>query len=145
MSSSRPIRWSLGLGATCLLSSCDLFLAGACDHEYRDPVLALALRSGGPGTISLSGFSIDGRAVSALDQLAVPPAFHVRVVDDALICEVPCGFGVEEGRYTFTAGASGFAPTPVDVEARYDDFDSGCPSSNSGSTQIAVLLRPEEP
>ena len=73
------------------------------------------------------------------------PAFGISLVNGELRCDTPCGFGVVEGPYEFTVKAPGYLDKRVTTMASYSRFDGGCPSSNSGSTEITVSLAPTPP
>jgi len=112
---------------------------------FEDPVLAVDLGRTAPlrpSVLALTAFRLDGRPFSPSSQWAGGPAYRVTVRADTVLCEVPCGFGFQEGRYELVATVPGFLPADLTVEARYDDFDGGCPSSNAGSTRVTVDLTP---
>lgn len=120
-------------------------MPGACEHVFRDPVLAVRLDVVGPlrpGAFALTDFQINGRSRPPAPHWTQAPAYRAQIRGDTLFCEGACGFGFEEGAYDFTAGAVGFDQRPVRVDARYQDGDGGCPSSSEGSTQITVTLVP---
>ncbi len=127
------------------LSGCVLG-GGPCIHTYEDPVLVIREVRGPQGIllspVTISGLAFAGRLVEDLAQYATPPGFNVQVVPEGLRCVVACGLGVSEGIYDLTVVALGYAPKVVRVDARYRNFDGGCPSSNSGSTEVAVVLQP---
>jgi hypothetical protein len=135
--------------AAAALAGCDNPLgAGPCVHTYDDPVLEIdAARSTADAAIDaviLSELALDGRAVTPAELLGAAPDSGVEALDDGRIrCDVPCGFGYAEGSYAFTAAAEGYQPGALTVEARYDDFSGGCPSSSAGGTTVSVELSPE--
>lgn len=128
--------------AAFVIDGCDFPGAGPCIHVYEDPVIRMAAVTGADGgtvgSVTLSGFAVDGRSVNA--SMLLEAAYGVDVVEGALVCDVACGFGTEPGTYTFTIDAEGHAPEPVTVEARYAEFSGGCPSSSSGSTVVDLEL-----
>ena len=144
VASPKTVRGFLAAAALALVSGCDV--VGACLHEYKDPVLALRLQVSGsapPMTIRLTDVRLGGgRPLQDVRYLVGPPAYRARAVADTVECDAPCGFAFDEGRYAFVAIAAGFRPESVTVEARYDAFHGGCPSSNAGSTVLTVPLVP---
>ena len=140
-----PLKTGLIVSAgIALLGGCRV-LGGPCHHTFHDPVLVVTgVRdpNGNPvSRITISDLAFLGRPVTDFRVLLLLPSFNVRQVGNDIECSVECGFGVEEGEYRFTATAATGATT-VRVQARYRDFDGGCPSSNSGSTRITVQLSP---
>ena len=126
------------------LAGCQV--VGACEHVFKDPVLAVQLNAVGasrPGTPALTGFQLNGRSQPPTPDWTNAPAYRVQIRGDTLFCQATCGFSFNEGGYQFTASADGFAPRPVAVDARYQEFDGGCPSSSQGSTRITLTLTPE--
>lgn len=63
-------------------------------------------------------------------------------INGELRCDIPCGFGVLEGQYEFTVKAPGYLDHRVTTMASYRRFEGGCPSRNSGSTEITLSLVP---
>jgi len=133
--------------AVVVLEACDS--VGACDHTYEDPVLTI-VRVEGSNAVSLTSVTISDvvvafRPVGDLSSLTAPPAFGLSLVNGELRCDIPCGVGVVEGRYEFTVKAPGYRDQRVTAMASYPRFEGGCPSRNSGSTEISVLLEPVAP
>lgn len=121
---------------------------GPCIHTYRDPVLAItAARDSASGariaSILVTDVAFGGRSQPVGSLLGL--AFGASTRSDTLVCGIPCGFGTSEGQYTFSATAPGYAVAQVSVNARFARFDGGCPSSNSGSTEISVSLSRTQP
>lgn len=130
--------------ATAPLAGCDGLGAGPCVHVFEDPVIRIADVQSAAGDaidrVEFSEFRVRGTSVDA-DALADDPAYGVQVTSEGtLLCDVPCGFAVDEGAYEFRVEADGYQSRALDVEARFQDFSGGCPSSNSGSTEISVQL-----
>lgn len=128
-----------------VLLGCD-GLAGPCEHTYLDPVLEIVRVTDAEdqtaiGEVALGHFSLDGNGVE-MARLAAGPAFGIEVEGQEIICTVACGFGVEQGTYRFRVRAAGYAPLDASLDARYSEFNGGCPSSNSGGMRVAVELTP---
>lgn len=128
------------------LAACDIAGPGVRVHRYEDPVLTLtSVRSayGAPvDSVVLGDFTIDGRPVSGAS--LVTEAHHgVELLDDGrLLCRGECGFGTLEGTYRFTAAAEPYGSAAVEVDALYDEFHGGCPSSSAGTTEAEIMLLP---
>ena len=129
--------------AVILLQACDS--VGACDHVYQDPVLTIQRVDGGSSgpltAVSISDVLVAAQVVDP-SRLITRPAFGLSLVNGVLRCDLACGFGVVEGSYQFTVSAAGHSDRRVTATASYPKFDAGCPSRNSGSTQITVSLDP---
>jgi hypothetical protein len=132
------------VSAVSLLAATGCQIAGACEHTYRDPVLAVDVAvagSGQPLTAALVAFRVGGHALTPDPSWVGPPAYGVQLRGDSILCAGSCGFGYAEGRYEFAVAVPGFEDGAVNVIAAYAAFDGGCPSSNSGSTHVRVDLR----
>lgn len=133
-------------GTTILTSSlagCRALGAGECSHTFRDPVLAILAARDSATTapispVGLTSFTLGGYPTEGV--IFLPNSVNVRLVGDTMVCTIPCGFSNIEGHYTFRAGAPGYVPRTVSVNARYANFDGGCPSSSGGSTNASIAL-----
>lgn len=132
------------LTAVACLHGCNS--TGACQHVYEDPVLVIARVDGsgsGPlAAVTISDVVIAGQAVGNLGSLTAAPAFGLSLANGELRCAISCGFGVVEGRYEFLVKGPGYRDRQVTTTASYSTFEGGCPSRNSGTTRITVLLEP---
>jgi hypothetical protein len=63
--------------------------------------------------------------------------------DSMLICNLPCGFGTNEGNYSLKVSANGYKDTVIQSVARYSIQKSGCPSSSSGGARITFQMVPK--
>jgi hypothetical protein len=139
-------RWLAPLIAALLLEGCDS--VGACVHTFEDPVLSIVRVEGSSvllNSVTISDVVIALQPVGNLGSLTTPPALGISIVNGELRCDVPCGFGVAEGQYEFTVKAPGYLDQRVTTMASYSRFDGGCPSSNSGRTELTVSLAPTAP
>jgi hypothetical protein len=137
---SRSVLVAVGISVTL---GCQQVGVGPCIHTYRDPVLVITAATdsatGRPiAPLFLTRLTVDGQAQVVGHVLTT--AFRARSQGDTIVCDVPCGFGTNEGRYGFIASATAYASRPVTVDARFASFDGGCPSFNAGSTEMSVLL-----
>lgn len=139
--------WLAPLAAAAIvLEGCDS--VGACDHTFEDPVLTIVWVEGSSmllNSATISDVVIALQPVGNLGSLTAPPALGVSLVNGELRCDVPCGFGIQEGRYEFTVKAPGYVNQRVTTMASYSQFEGGCPSRNSGSTEITLSLTPTAP
>jgi hypothetical protein len=140
---ARESRLVLVAAGAVLTVGCQEFAGGPCVHTYRDPVLAVTRATDGAtgariAPLFLTAVTVGGQAPGVSYLLTT--AFGARAQGDTIVCDVPCGFGTSEGRYGFTASATGYAPRLITVDARFARFDRGCPSSNAGSTETSVSL-----
>jgi hypothetical protein len=140
-------RWLAPIvAAVVVLEGCDA--VGACLHTFEDPVLAIVRVEGTNvllTSVTISDVVIASQPVGNPGNLTAPPALGISLLNGALRCDVPCGFGVAEGQYEFTVKAPGYLDQRVTTMASYSRFDGGCPSSNSRSTEITVSLAPTPP
>ena len=123
--------------------------AGPCVVNYLEPIVILdPIFDYGNGSVLLEDIEvtdirIDGR-LADLQTLAQAPAKNMRLSDSKLICTVsPCGFGTQNGRYTFTLVKTGYRSVPIEVQAKYlrsFGVPGGCAVSYSGSTYPWVLF-----
>jgi len=123
-------------------------LAGPCVHNYEDPILAIkTIEDAESGEqiprITINEVFIDSVRKDA-SSLVRESSQNVTIQDSSILCNVPCGFGTEAGRYQFTVHASGYEDTTMTQKnVRYENFDGGCPSSNSGSTTMSFTIEPK--
>jgi len=136
------------LGVALWLAGCepgdDSGTVGACVNLPGDEVLHLDEASGTTtdatiAEIVLSGFAIDGDAVSA-QSIAAERTTNITLDGNALNCVLPCSFGTQPGTWTFGASAAGYELTPQEIDADYDRFVSGCPSYDEDGTHVSITL-----
>jgi hypothetical protein len=77
-----------------------------------------------------------------VSQLTLSPSFGVAVEGNAVVCNLPCGFGTEAGRYTFSVSAAGHNTSDVVQEGRFQSA-GGCPLVYAGSTVLQFSLQPQ--
>jgi len=135
-------------GGLCLsLLGCREFGAGGCSHEYRDPLLVLraaqdSVKARAIARVGVSDITIGNRVVPLTYLMQSLPISRVTLSNDTLWCDVPCGFGNEEGVWRFAVSATGYRSQTMRVDAQYRHFDGGCPSYSEGSVIFAVRLAP---
>jgi len=116
-------------------------------HRYLTPILKVTsatVAGSGAGIDSLYVTSVllDGQSYS-FESLLETTTTGVELVDGVLVGVVPFGFGILRGRYSITVVAPGLNSATVEVEAAYREFGGGCPSYNSGPTEVVVQLAEE--
>lgn len=135
--------------------SCDQFKEdnqiGPCVHTYEDPVLHIkSVKNKNTGTdileiqihsLQKDGIPIKVDSTSSAYLIQASKGYNVTIRDSNLVCGIPCGFGFDEGSYQFVVSADGFRDTIIAVNAKYAVFKGGCPSSNSGGSQINIQLQ----
>lgn len=143
MRTAVQLRSGLITPALLLAVGCSELGAGGCEHTFRDPVLAITSVTDGASGVRVSPLQITAVSVGGQVQpvgYLLATAFGARAAGDTIVCDVPCGFGTTESRYSFTAAANGFVPQVITTEARYSRFEAGCPSYNAGSTRTSIAL-----
>lgn len=124
-------------------------VAGPCVHGYAEPVLTIRTATSQPsdeaiGRVVLRSLALNGRTVDVSTWGASSTwshvFFNITVENDALYCDVPCGFGGDDGRYDFVAVAADHYPLHVSIEARYASIHGGCPSFSDDGTDVALRL-----
>jgi hypothetical protein len=100
-----------------------------------------ATGSGTPlADVFIESITINGRDLSDLSSLVNHPAVNLSLDGARLRCRLPCGLGTEEGTWQMTVSAPGLQAKQFVIPVSYADFDGGCPSSNSGSTEVTLTL-----
>ena len=128
------------------MASCREDMGGPCIHTLEDPLLVVSsardIETGvAIDSLNIVRIRIDDVAITDPDYLiAGTPSFNVMPIDAGIRCRVACGFAGSEGRYDFDVEAEGYQSRTMTVEARYETFRGGCPSSNSGSVVLSVFL-----
>lgn len=127
----------LGAGS---LSGCS---AGPCVHTFEDEVLHLEeVRDAATGDaleeVVITELRYEGRAWGALSGDGLTD-----LGDGAARCRLPCSIAAQqEGRYELDLSADGYEATTLVVDATYQTFEGGCPSSNDDGTHATAELDP---
>jgi len=135
-----------------LLAGCDAIEQGVgpCDVRWKSPLIeitqAKADDSDKPiSEVSLTNFVLDSNAIGP-QYLDIDDAPNVEVDGDTLRCTVPCAFGRQQGNYAFTASASGYDSTRLELgEVEYTNREEEGPCPRiifSGSQEIGIRLSP---
>jgi len=117
---------------------------GPCVHTYKEPILNVtSLRDTAnynhPRFIILRELKING----SKEYGAYPLMESYGIVgnDSIYYCNIPFGFGVEEGKYEFIIEGEGFQPKQITIEnVSYSVFDGGCPSYNDGGKRVELII-----
>lgn len=125
--------------------SCET-LIGPCDHTYEETILQIeSVRNSKDGknieTIVLSEIKIDSVKIK-LSHFIEFVSSRVAIIDSTLICNPPCGFGTDSGKYSFRLSAKGFKDTMILCSPFYKIFKGGCPSSSNGGLRLNIILQP---
>jgi hypothetical protein len=126
----------------CLLS-CDNGV-GPCVHTYNEPILNItSLRDtvnyNHPRFVILRELKINGSKEYGAYPLT--KSYGIVENDSIFYCNIPFGFGVEEGKYEFIIEAEGFPPKQITIEnVHYSVFEGGCPSYNDGGKRVELII-----
>ena len=118
-------------------------LVGPCVHSYNEPILNItSVRDANNKPISfviLRDLKING--IKLFAQSLLHESYSIVASDSLFYCNIPFGFGVEEGTYEFIIEAEGLQPKMITIEdVKYTIFVGGCPSYSDGGTRIDILL-----
>lgn len=118
---------------------------GPCVHIYVEPILHIeSVRDAKTGsylqTLVLSDITID--SIRQDPFLLTAESHGLTALDSTLVANPPCAFGVQAGKYTFRASASGYRDTVVVCFPAYSSNSGGCPSSSNGGLRITLTLHP---
>jgi hypothetical protein len=141
-----PVRWARLLvttfaGACITLSTgCS---AGPCAHIYEEDILILnevrdALTNAPLQEVIVTEVRYEGTALATLvgDGLT-------SLGGDTYRCQLPCSFGTSfEGRYEVDLSVDGYEATTLVGDARYTEFQGGCPASSDGGTRLEGAITP---
>ncbi|MGD9899450.1 MAG: hypothetical protein AB7T22_10020 [Calditrichaceae bacterium] len=112
-------------------------------HIYEEPILSViavkdAATLQGIDSIELYSIRIDG--IEADLNILMDQSSNVILRDSTLICEVPCSFGTQPGKYSFVASAEGFRDSLYTLDVNYKYSEGGCPSRSWGSLEMEIEL-----
>ena len=135
-----------------LLAGCDALeqSVGPCDVRWESPLIeithAKAEDSDEPiSTVSLTNFVVDSNAIGP-QFLEIDDEPNVEIDGDTLRCTIPCAFGRQQGNYAFTAAASGYESTRLELgEVEYTNREEEGPCPRiifSGSQEVGIRLSP---
>jgi hypothetical protein len=117
---------------------------GPCVHIYEEPILHIEwARNSSTGsylrTIVLSDIMIDSTKQDPF--WLVTESRNVAVLDSTLVCNPPCAFGTQPGRYLLRVSGNGVRDTVIVCDPSYKINNGGCPSSSNGGLRITIDLR----
>lgn len=117
---------------------------GPCVHTYEDPVLHVESVTNAQNNQLVPAIRILEVTRNGIRQqpgyLRII-SYNAVAFDTTLVCNVPCGFGTDEGAYTLRVSAPGYRDTVIAVNGKYAVFKGGCPSSNSGGTKFSFQMQ----
>ena len=116
---------------------------GPCIHTYNEPILHLESiqdsLSNNISFVKLYDLRINGSLQTG--ESPIINSYSIVADDSIFYCNIPFGFGVEEGKYEFTIEAEGYKPKNFTIEnVTYSIFEGGCPSFNDGGKRIDLSL-----
>ena len=117
---------------------------GPCVHVNEEPILHIEwARNSQTGsylrTIVLSNILIDTTKHDPFWLLA--ESRNVAVLDSTLVCNPPCAFGTQPGKYSFRVSGIGVRDTVIICHPNYSINKGGCPSSSNGGLRITLNLQ----
>ena len=124
---------------------------GPCVHIMKDPILTIVGATEAPGGATVSELMIDSVLVDGdrrSNSLLITPlgfsddtlSFGLDTVDGRLRCTPPCAFNGDEGEWALYINTPGYRDTVITVDASFDTFNGGCPSSVEDGEEIEVVL-----
>jgi len=117
---------------------------GPCVHTYNEAILHITSVRDTLNNIPLTIVKLRNLKINGSTQFGANPLFesYSIVSDDSVFyCNVPFGFGVEEGKYEFIIEAAGYQPKHFTIEnVNYSIFEGGCPSFNDGGKRVDLYL-----
>ena len=128
----------------CFLSCEENNSTGPCVHTYNEPILNITsirdtVNFNHPRFIILRELKINGSKQFGAYPLTA--SYSIVTNDSIFYCNIPFGFGVEEGKYEFIIEAEGFQPKQITIEnVSYSVFEGGCPSYNDGGKRVELII-----
>jgi len=117
---------------------------GPCVHTYDEPILNITsvvdtVNYNHPRFVILRELKINGSREYGAFPLMV--SYGIVVNDSIFYCNIPFGFGVEEGKYEFIIEAEGFPQKQITIEnISYSVSEGGCPSYNDGGKRVELII-----
>jgi hypothetical protein len=119
-------------------------LVGPCVHEYKEPILNVtavydSINNTSVSFVTIKQLKINGHLQNTA--LILSNSYSVVANDSVYYCNVPFGFGTEEGTYEFIIEANGQFQKNIKIEnVSYSIFKGGCPSYNDGGKRIKIII-----
>lgn len=142
-SSELPVHLFFTSLAAAWVSASTGCIGGPCVHTYEEDVVFLedvrdALMDAPFSEVVVTEVRYAGNPLSSLSGEGLTP-----LGGGSYRCRLPCSFGTSfEGRYEIDLSADGYEATTLVGDARYAEFQGGCPSSNDGGTRLVGTLTP---
>jgi len=117
---------------------------GPCVHNYMEPILHITtvrdtIKNYSPSFVILHDLRINGN--TQISRLVLVDSYSIVAKDSLFYCNVPFGFGSEEGTYEFTVEAEGYELKYFKIDnVEYSIFQGGCPSYNDGGKRVELNL-----
>ncbi len=117
---------------------------GPCVHTYKEPVFNVESIQDTINNVSLRFVKLYSLKIDNLTQnpaSALFESYSVVTDDSVFYCNIPFGFGVEEGKYEFIIEAENYEPKTFTIEnVRYSIHDGGCPSYSDGGMKLKLYV-----
>jgi hypothetical protein len=116
---------------------------GPCIHTYEEPILHITAIRDTVNNVNIRFVLRELKINNSMQYGAyhMIPSYSMVSDDSIFYCNVPFGFGVENGKYQFIIEAEGYQPKHFTIESvDYSVFKGGCPSYNDGGKRITLYL-----
>lgn len=117
---------------------------GPCIHTYKEPIINIisiqdTLKNTYLSSVKLYNLKINGYEQNS--EILLDISYSI-ILDDSLYnCNIPFGFGTEEGKYEFIIEAENYDPKQITIEnVSYSVFNGGCPSYNDGGKRVQLYI-----
>lgn len=114
-------------------------VVGPCEHQFLEPILQISgVTNDGENlqvdTVYISEVKYNGNELHPL--LITSGSENITLDDELIICSLPCGFGTQDGQYTFTAFTEELTETHFSFTASYARGGGSCPSFSTDGTVV---------
>ncbi len=117
---------------------------GPCVHTYYESILHITSVKDTLNNTHLRFVKLRDLKINGSTQFGTNPIFesYSIVSDDSVFyCNVPFGFGIEEGKYEFIIEAEGYQSKLITIEnVNYSIYKGGCPSYNDGGKRFDIYI-----
>jgi hypothetical protein len=117
---------------------------GPCVHTYKEPILHITSVRNTLNNVHLSFVQLRELRINGLPQTGygvISESYSIVFDDSIFYCNVPFGFGIENGKYEFIIEAEGYPPKLFSIEnVGYSIFKGGCPSYNDGGKRVELFI-----
>ena len=127
-----------------LITCSDDNLSGPCDHTYKEPILHISTVQDTQNNKNIRFVKLRDLKINGILQTgtsAIIESYSIVSDDSIFYCNVPFGFGYEEGTYEFIMSIEGYKLKHIVIDSvSYSIFEGGCPSFNDGGKRVEITL-----